>query len=163
MTIVEVRKMLDKLAKKDGITIDVPVNENPRLRTCLGRVRWWRGRERKTIKSVEVIEFNKSFLATGDKDEIISVIIHEYCHYYLAVTTHYDHGHDSEFKKCCHRHGTNNDKCYIPQDLEATTKYTIKCEKCGKVYYNGKRKCKTLFAEADRVCCGDKVTLFQNW
>ena len=41
-TIERVRKELDTLAKADGITIDVPVSANGRLRTTLGRVRSYR-------------------------------------------------------------------------------------------------------------------------
>ena len=165
-TIERVRKELDTLAKADGITIDVPVSANGRLRTTLGRVRSYRS----TCLPID-IEFSKRLLEEGTDNDIINTIKHEYVHFFLLVTTGENHGHDYMFKAKCAEIGCTHDKTRNDVESEAMTdphqfKYEIVCTTCHKTIGTYSRMCKTL---RNLDCCrckrcgGSALKMIQNW
>ena len=165
-TIERVRKELDALAKADGITIDVPVSANGRLRTTLGRVRSYRS----TCLPID-IEFSKRLLEEGTDNDIINTVKHEYVHYFLLVTTGENHGHDYMFKAKCEAIGCTHDKTRNEIESEEMIdphqfKYEIVCTTCNKTIGTYSRMCKTL-RNLDccrcKICGGKALKMIQNW
>lgn len=67
-----------------GDTYDCPIALNGRLSRTLGRVIL--GTERGRVISIKM-EFSKEFLNTSTDASIVSVIGHEWAHYYVTKTT----------------------------------------------------------------------------
>ena len=81
-----------------GDTYDCPIVLNGRLSRTLGRVIM--NMDGGRVKPVKM-EFSKEFLNTSTDASIVSVIGHEWAHYYVTKTTGVNHKHDEEFKKAC--------------------------------------------------------------
>ena len=166
-TIERVRKELDTLAKADGITIDVPVSANGRLRTTLGRVRSYRS----TCLPIS-IEFSQKLLNEGTDNDILNTVKHEYVHYFLLVTTGENHGHDYMFKAKCAEIGCTHNKTRNDIESEemmaptAQSKYEVYCPDCNETIGTYSRMCKTL-RNLDNcscgICGGKALKMIQNW
>ena len=77
-----------------GDTYDCPIALNGRLSRTLGRVILGTERGR-------VIPTKMEFSNTSTDASIVTVIGHEWSHYYVTKTTGVTHRHDEEFKKAC--------------------------------------------------------------
>ena len=99
-SVEDIKKELNKLSAIVDDEFNIPVGINGRLTRTLGRVHiersdgvWYPVR----------MEFSRQFLESSTDASIISVIQHEWCHYYVAKSTGESHGHDNVFKNMCAR------------------------------------------------------------
>ncbi len=156
---------IDKFAAvvaEAGHKCTVPVNINSRLSSTLGRVRFKMNRITEITTAVNV-EFSKRYILEASDNELDDVIKHEAAHLIAFYRTGKSHGHDSLFKDICAELGTKSDMCYVKNDVNAQTKYTVKCKDCGDVGHYSKM-CPTLRNLKDYKCqCGNPLTYTQNW
>ena len=137
-----------------GDTYDCPIVLDGRLSRTLGRVviKVERGIAR-PIK----MKFSKEFLNTSTDASIVSVISHEWAHYYITKTTGINHKHDEEFKKVCALIGCTNDKTETVVEStvepESLYKYVVRCPDCNSTIGLYKRMCPTL-RNIDSCSCG---------
>ena len=133
MTIEEVRRICRETCWEFGYTLDVPVEENGRLKRSLGRVKF------KTIRGKsypERIEFSKDFLESGNENEIRDTVYHELAHYFVLKDTKADHGHDLLWKEWAVMLGAKpsaTTKRAVTGLPPAEHRYFVVCTKCGKV------------------------------
>lgn len=137
-----------------GDTYDCPITLNGRLSRTLGRVIMTEDQGR--VKPIKM-EFSKEFLNTSTDASIVSVIGHEWAHYYITKTTGINHEHDQEFKKTCALIGCTNDKAKTEVERtvepEALYKYIVYCPDCNSTIGMYKRMCPTL-RNIDSCSCG---------
>jgi predicted SprT family Zn-dependent metalloprotease len=166
-TLEDIKKELNKLSAMVGDEFDIPVALNGRLTRTLGRVHsectngvWYPVR----------MEFSKQFLETSTEECVISVIQHEWAHYYVTKSTHESHGHDATFKAVCARIGCENDgtKTRVERTVAESTvyKYQIWCPTCKKYISGLNRMCKSLREIQNYECkvCGNAgLSYVQNW
>lgn len=166
MTIERVREILNELAESKGITIKVPVTVNGRLTRTLGRVMVTVTRSTGYVEA-NSIEFSRQLLETTSEKSIISVIKHEFAHYYLAETTHENHGHGPLFKQVCHSIGCDNDgiSTTVERIVAVNSKYDVFCSCCGEKVGEFSRACKTTQNPTlySTKCCGATLIIQQNW
>lgn len=165
-TTIEITEKYKELAQSLNVIFDTPVMINSRLKTTLGRVisdKQGRGLFPRRI------EISRQLLETATKESIDEVLIHEFCHWYLATTTHEDHGHDAMFKSLCKKLGGGDGEIYTKVDYRIPTtkiyKYQCYCSKCGKEVAQYSRagqvvKNPELF---DTLCCNSTIKVIQNW
>ena len=155
-----------KLALSLKVEFNTPVAINGRLTRTLGRV----------ISDIideqlfpRRIEISRQLLQTATKESIDKVLIHEFCHWYLAETTHEDHGHDATFKELCQKLGGGDGKTTTHVDYlvkkEAIYKYQCFCENCGKEVAHYSRSCPTVKNPHLYLtnCCNSSLKVIQNW
>ena len=104
MKIQEAKTYFEKLCVENHIKLIVPVIENKRSRTTVGRVKFsydaFNG-----VYFPTVVEFSAAHLKDDDT-EVIDTIIHEFVHYYLLMTDPTEkHGHDVMFKALSEKMG----------------------------------------------------------
>lgn len=166
-TLEMIKTELNKLSNSVGDTFDIPVSINARLTRTLGRVMQYK--QGKKCWS-DRMEFSKQFLETSTDESIISVIQHEWAHYYVTKITGENHGHDVEFKKVCAMIGCTNDKTETKVERtvaeESLSKYVVYCPSCGEPIGGFSRMCPTL-KNLDRCTCGKcgsgDLYYVQNW
>lgn len=161
----ELLQILNELGQKtpQKITINIPVKINGRLKTTLGRVKYEYFVKAAPIK----IEFSKLFLETATEKQIMQTIIHEFCYYYLMVTTGEPYGHDKVFKDLClflgcYENTTRSQEYTIPQ---TSFKYLIYCPTCGNITASRQRAC-TLTKHPEfykTKCCNSIPIVKQQW
>ena len=162
MEMREIKEILNELSasKNDVFSIDVQINK--RLTKTLGRVK-------SMVQGDKIyptlMEFSKEMLDTVTREDIISVIRHEWAHYYLAKTTEEDHGHDRYFKAICEEigcHGTTTIK--VEHTVEKKSKYVLYCKECGEIVAEYNRRCKTVneYEYYTSKCCGAGLRLIEN-
>ena len=146
---------------------DIPVIINSRIVRTLGRVYMdWVGGKYVPTK----MEISKTLLETGTDNDILSVIQHEWVHYYVTKDTGEDHGHDRLFKAVCARIGCDNDcakaNLESASERKAAYKYTLYCNTCKENISGYTRMCPTLRNLSACRCkkCGTyNLSYFQNW
>lgn len=163
----DIKKELNRLSVKVGDVFDIPVAINGRLTRTLGRVHseccngvWYPIR----------MEFSKQFLESSTEECILSVIQHEWAHYYVTKDTGESHGHDKVFKAVCARIGCTNDrtKTKVERTTSASSiyKYQVYCPTCDEFISGFTRMCKTLkelqYCECKK-CKQGGLTYVQNW
>ena len=167
MKIEMVREICMKIAADHGFKLDVPISENGRLTTTLGRVMYTRIDD----DSIEIlaIEFSKQFLLYGEEDSIMDVILHELAHAFVFIETGMQHGHDGTFRAMCRRIGCRRPSAEdgveykVPES--ALNKYTIRCSCCGKVIGYRQRAC-SVTKEPHKYhssCCKADLIVTQNF
>ena len=166
-TLEMIKDELNKLSNSVGDTFNIPVSINSRLTRTLGRVMQYK--QGKKCWS-DRMEFSKQFLETSTDESIISVIQHEWAHYYVTKITGENHGHDAEFKRACAMIGCENDKTQTKVERivaeESLSKYVVYCPTCGEVIGGFSRMCATL-KNLDQCTCkrcgGGNLYYEQNW
>ena len=165
-TTIEITEKYEKLAQSLNVIFDTPVMINGRLKTTLGRVV-------SDINNGKLfprrIEISKHLLETATKESIDEVLVHEFCHWYLATTTHEDHGHDAVFKSLCKQLGGGDGKTRTEVKYRVATqkvyKYQCYCEKCGKEIGQYSRAGEVV-KHPDQFttsCCKGSIKVIQNW
>ena len=163
----DIKRECEKLSAIVGDNYNCPIRINGRLTKTLGRV---------TIHKVnglwypEVLEISKSLLETSTDESILSVIAHEWCHYYVAKSTNENHGHDKVFKATCARVGCTNDGTSTKVDrtvaASALYKYQVYCPTCDEFIADYSRMNNTL-KHLDQCTCKrcrkGGLTYIQNW
>lgn len=163
----EITLKYKKLAQELGEVFNVPVAINGRLTKTLGRVKY-------SIRNDKIfpyiIEISKQLLENATRESIDEVLIHEFCHWYLAETTHENHGHDKVFKELCQRLGGGSGKTHADHieyltEASARYKYQCFCEKCGKEVAHYSRMCPTVKNPKlyTTYCCEAAIKVVQNW
>jgi predicted SprT family Zn-dependent metalloprotease len=163
----DIIKELNKLSFSVKDNFDIPVIVNSRLTKTLGRV----FSECHNEVWVPVrMEFSKQLLETATEESILSVIQHEWVHYYVTKDTGKDHGHDAIFKAMCARIGCENSATTTKVDRiiseDKVYKYQMYCPTCNKYISGFSRMCKTLKEIQYYTCkkCGKGgLTYVQNW
>ena len=163
MGLREIKEVLENLSLRHGDVFNIEVSINGRLTRTLGRVK---SIGTKANCRPISMEFSREMLETVTKEDIMSVIEHEWAHYYVTKTTHEDHGHDAVFKALCASlgcHGTTTIK--VERTVEKQAKYSVYCEECGKLVGEYGRKCKTVNnPELFRSnCCKKGLKVIQNY
>lgn len=165
-TTQQITEKYKELAFSLGEVFDTPVIINGRLTRTLGRVI-------SDVRNGKIfprcIEISRQLLETATKESIDEVLIHEFCHWYLAATTHVDHGHDATFKALCQKLGGGDGKTATHVDRLVDNsklfKYQCFCAGCGKEVAQYSRasfavKNPSLCATN---CCGAILKVVQNW
>ncbi len=166
-TMEDIKKELNRLSAIVGDTFDIPVTINGRLTRTLGRVHsechngvWFPVR----------MEFSKQFLESSTEECILSVIQHEWAHYFVTKDTGESHGHDATFKAMCARVGCANDKTKTKVERTVSEsslyKYQVYCPTCDAFIGGYNRMCRTLKEIHHCECkrCGNGgLTYVQNW
>ena len=165
-TTQQISSMYQQLAKSLNVDFNTPIKINRRLTRTLGRVI-------SNVKDNKIypnrIEFSQQLLETATEESINQVLIHEFCHWYLAETTHENHGHDTTFKTLCQNLGGGEGKTTTDIQYKVDTneiyKYQCYCEKCGKEVAHYSRASRTtqhpeLFYSS---CCRSTLKVIQNW
>lgn len=166
-TVEKLTTECQNLSDKFNDKFDIPVTINSRLTTTLGRCR--SRRDMADQWAPFEIQFSKQFLENSSDSDIISVIKHEWAHYYAVKSTKEKHGHDSYFKNICAKIGCQNDQRQfkgITSNEEKKFKYEVWCGDCGKLIATYNRMCPTL--KNIRAChcglCDGKALYYkQNW
>lgn len=171
MQINELTSILKKISNEHDDDFDIDVTISNRFTTTLGQVKITRDSDNFCIP-VEM-RFSQKMLDTATKDAILSVVRHEWAHYYLTKTTNVDHGHDIVFKSLCAKLGCNGmthvnlDKISAdePTGVPTGAKYSIYCAQCGQLITERTRRCKTVTnPEAyHSVCCHAALKVVQNY
>lgn len=158
-----------RLSESVGDDFNIPVSLNARLTRTLGRV------HSECVNGVwrpVRMEFSTVFIKTSTKESIMSVIQHEWAHYYTTKTTKENHGHDETFKAVCARIGCTNDKTrthvdrIYTKESKGTFKYQVFCPTCNKYVSGFSRMCKLLREIDQCICkkCGNGgLSYIQNW
>lgn len=161
MNIKEVAQICHTIAKNNNFTLTCPITENKRFIRCLGRVTYSAEGE------LEKIEFSKMLLESGTSVQIMDTIKHEMAHVLVGPK----HGHDDVWRAMAIKLGASPSTCvedaeqvYAVPD-EKLFKYTIYCNKCGKLVDRKSRTCTTTrFPERYRTkCCNATLKVQQNW
>lgn len=162
MTINKVIDICNEMANSQNIIISCPIKENGRLSTTLGRVCY-------NEEGIEVIEFSKKLLQFCTDDEIINTIRHELAHAFVYWQTGKSHGHDIVWRNMVIKLGgkperTTEIKTYL-KEPEKIYKYTIYCEKCGKLIGARDRACSIIKnpKQYHSKCCDSDLIVKQNW
>lgn len=166
LTITEITKICQDLSNKYNDTFDIPVTINKRFTSTFGRVLSKPIEEDNEWYQPIKLEISASFLQKATYDSIISVIKHEWAHYYLIKTTGYPHGHDTKFKALCAEIDCEGSSTYMPETSAPMFKYTVYCNTCDKVLGHYSRMCGTLKNIADCRCakCGEaNLSYTQNF
>lgn len=164
-TVADITKECERISAKVGDTFNIPVKINGRLTRTLGRVIM---RKSNGVWIPELMEISKQLLETSTEESIISVIEHEWCHYYVTKETGEDHGHDAIFKATCARIGcaNNKTKTKVERVVEVHSKYEVYCGTCDKVIAEYSRMSKNL-KRLDECHCNkcktSNLKLIQNW
>lgn len=166
-TIEDIQKRCEYLSSLVGDTFDCPVRINGRLTRTLGRFCY------KYVNGEcvqDVLEMSKQLLETATEESVISVIDHEWCHYYATKSTGEHHGHDAYFKEICGRVGCTNDKTRTSVDrivsASSIYKYQVFCPTCEEFISGYSRMSKTLKNIDECYCkkCGQYgLEVIQNW
>lgn len=129
-----------------------PIRANNRLRTTLGRVKFYRGRFGPAYDIS--VEFSSKFYLSSPEEDVRQVVMHEFCHYYLLLTDPDNAGHSPQFRELCSNIGCTNDgsvadSASIFSNAEALKansgyKYVLKCPTCGRVLGHYKTQCKKV-------------------
>ena len=166
MTMDKVMQELHRLSVMVGDEFDIPVSINKRLTRTLGRVHCECHND---VWFPTSMEFSATFLESSTDESILSVIQHEWCHYYVTKDSGEHHGHDAVFKAMCARIGCTNDKTktHVDEMLQGKSyKYNIYCPTCGKNISGYSRMCSTLRnidACTCKTCGKGELKVIQNW
>lgn len=165
-TVKQITNKYEQLATSLGVKFNTPVKINGRLTRTLGRV----------ISDVRdgslfpsCIEISRQLLETATKESIDEVLIHEFCHWYLAETTHENHGHDATFKALCQKlgGGNGNTSTHVDRvvDNSKIYKYQCFCAGCGKEVAHYSRINATIKNPNSYFtsCCKREFKIIQNW
>lgn len=160
MDIDEVRNICRNIAKEYGYELDVVVEENEKIRSTLGRVKFEMENGRYCLKK---IEFSKELLR-GDRDLILDTIKHEMAHFLVLKETGENHKHDNVWKSYALKLGCRP-KATVKVDSRDTSKekykYIARCKKCGKVVAKYKRLSKVIKKPSNyrSKCCNEKISV----
>lgn len=144
--------------------IDVKINS--RLTHTLGRCL---SRDINGVCDPYEIQLSKKLFENGTDESIKNVIYHEAAHAISIIETGEYQGHNAIFKAICHRIGTPFDKMKADvewiKDKEELYKYTVYCEKCGKVVkrYNRAGKVVKEPQHYFSKCCNAGLRVVQNF
>lgn len=163
MELKQIKAILEDLSTRHNDNFDIEVSINGRLTKTLGRVMNTISGE---VCTPVKMEFSKQMLESIVEEDIISIIKHEWAHYFLNKTTKRNQGHNAMFKQLCDSigcHGTTTIE--IERTKEIKYKYTITCKECGAVVANYNRKCKTTENPQwyKSKCCGGHLNVVQNY
>ena len=158
MNIEKVRNICREIAEKHGHILDVPVEENGRIKSTLGRVKF---RKLKGKYVPEKIEFSKDII-NGDENLLIDTIKHEMAHFLVLKETGENHNHDSLWKMWavklgCRPRATVNISNSSP--AAENYKYVVKCRKCGKIIGKYRRASKVIKSPSKyrSACCNERI------
>lgn len=165
MKIQEARAYFQKLCVENHVKLTVPITENTRLRTTLGRVKFsydgFSG-----VYFPTAVEFSADHLKDDDS-EVIDTITHEFVHYYLLMTDPTErHGHDATFRAVSEKLGCiPRATKKISSSRKRADKYSIYCSECGALVSTRTRACKlTKFPELySSKCCNAELKVVQNY
>lgn len=87
-----------------------PVYINSRLRTTLGRLKYYSANGKLYPLRVE---FSKSMIENNSENAVRAIVMHEAAHYIAWRRTQERHGHDHYFKEICKEIGCKNDKTKV--------------------------------------------------
>jgi predicted SprT family Zn-dependent metalloprotease len=166
LTVAEITEICQELSDKYDDTFDIPVTINKRFTSTFGRVLSEPIAEDNDYYQPIKLEISASFLQKATYDSIVSVIKHEWAHYYLIKSTGYPHGHDAKFKALCAEIDCEGSATYIPETSAPLMKYTVFCRTCNKEVGYYSRMCGTLKYLDECFCakCGEKnLTYIQNF
>lgn len=153
-TVDRITAKCEEFSAMVGDTYDCPIVLDGRLSRTLGRVVI---KAERGIARLIKMKFSKEFLNTSTDASIVSVIGHEWAHYYVTKTTGVNHKHDEEFKRVCALIGCTNDKAETEVERtvepEALYKYVVRCPDCNSTIGMYKRMCPTL-RNIDSCACG---------
>lgn len=162
-----IQEKCEELSKKMGDYFDCPISINGRLTRTLGKLCFLKKDGQCFYNE---LQFSKQLLETATDESIISVIEHEWCHYYVMKQTLEDHGHDSYFKAICKKIGCSNDgvstKVNRILSEDQVYKYSVYCNTCKSFVCGYSRMNKTLKNLSDCTCkkCNTKnLTYTKNW
>lgn len=163
----DIMKELNRLSALVKDDFDIPVGINGRLTRTLGRVHTERHND---VWFPVRMEFSRQFLESSTEESILSVIQHEWAHYYVTKSTGESHGHDAVFKEMCARVGCTNDKTVtkVERTVAASSlyKYQVYCPTCDEFIGGFSRMCSTLKNIQHCTCkrCDNGgLTYVQNW
>lgn len=167
MNINDVKNLLIELSTSKGDSFDIPVEVNGRLTRTLGRVVIQQTTRAgvTTAKPIKM-EFSRQMLETVCEEDIISIIKHEWCHYYLCKVYQKNFGHNAVFKELCESIGTSGTTSMsVNRVVEVKSKYDVVCKCCGKVLGHYSRACKTTKNPEiyTSKCCGSSIEIIQNF
>lgn len=163
----DIKKECDRLSAMVGDIFDIPIRINGRLTRTLGRVMC---SKKEGIWYADSMEISRQLLETSTDESIISVIEHEWCHYYTAKLTGENHGHDKVFKATCARVGCTNDGVSTAVNRtvseSAIYKYQVYCPKCDEFISGYSRMNSTLKNLKNcycKRCDSGNLSFIQNW
>lgn len=144
-------KELRRLSEIKGDNFSASVKINARLSATLGRVVFTRECE------VKAIEFSQKFLETGTEEEILAVVAHEWCHYYLLKVTKKDHNHNAVFNALAKEMGGAERRTMVVKTM--SLRYTVVCGGCGEVVANYQKAGNVVKSpeQYKSKCCGAKL------
>lgn len=169
-TVKDIKEVLKELTElmPEKIDINVPIEISSRMTRTLGKVTYTM--DYTGFVTPTKITFSKLFLNTYSDEDIIQVIKHEFCHYYLAETTHENNRHNSLFKQYCSLIGCTNDGATFKNAkpakniaIEEEYKYKIVCATCGKTLGYRKTRCKIIqYPELyTSKCCNTDIKIIE--
>lgn len=138
ITLNDIKREYNRLSELYGDTFSVAVKVNNRLvRThgqCISELN-----EEDGYYYPSEIHISERMLQTATDETIMSIIRHEWVHYYLGKTEPWaNHGHDAAFKHMCAQIGcTGNatDSLEVREGVNKwdSYKYVIVCPHCGPI------------------------------
>ena len=166
--IIKIKERFKEVCDSQDCQVEVPIIENPRLRTTLGRVML---HGTKSYCYPTRVEFSTHLINTGSEEDIEEVVRHEAAHYIVTQKTKQSHGHDKVFKNMCMKLDCKFDTAKTSLNTPAEEKeykYLVKCPDCGITIKGYKRKCKSLYdAENGKSCCPkcgtSRLRIQENW
>lgn len=163
----DIKRECERLSAMVGDTFDCPIRINGRLTRTLGRVDSIKVNGRWTN---EVLQISKQLLETSTNESIISVIDHEWCHYWVTKSTGEDHGHDATFRAVCAQVGCTNNKTKTRVERtvaeSAIYKYQVYCSTCDEFiagYSRMNSTLRSLKACTCKKCNTSNLSYVQNW
>ena len=167
MTIQEITDYCKELSSQVNDTFSIPVKINGRLSKCLGRVTIHRNENNEWTPLC--LELSKRVTQYAEEEDLLAVIRHEWCHYYITKTTREDHDHDEKFKELCQRFDAvekRSTRIHYTVPIDELYKYTVYCPTCNRVIDRFMRMNKTLRMLDFCTCkkCGNGGLYYkQNW
>ena len=140
--ITRVKMCIDIHFKEEGLSTEniIPITISNMTRT-MGYFRWIGDKPLK-------LNFSHLLLnGAYDLNGVDEIIEHEIAHYMLFMNGYHREGHGHRFKAMCKKHGFRLDgtiikgvkKTAVYDDILAKeSKYIIKCDTCGKLFYKNR-------------------------
>lgn len=163
MKLIHVKEILNQLSAEHNDIFDIDVIINKRFTRTLGRVTH---SSNKGIVKATLMELSAQLLEFSTEEEILSVIKHEWAHYYITKITGQNQGHNAQFKALCDSIGCHGTIAInLTEGSMPVSKYTVTCAECGEVIGNYSRKCKTVTQPElyKSNCCNAKLKVVQNF
>lgn len=148
----ELTQIADQFLQKNyGVTLDIPIKRNNRLRTTLGR--YVVSHDDKPLR----IEIAGNTLRYGTESSIISILKHECIHFALHKKGLNYHDGDSTFETELRKHNVPSTYTKIIGKY-----YLFRCKKCQR---EGKSSVKRLASHPEHYrtsCCNAQLTIVRE-